>query len=70
VSLAAGSLGARLACRTELELAVLVGWQASGKSTFVASRFASTHLAASKDLIAPARWHGTRVGCQNCDHAL
>lgn len=39
----------------ELELAALVGLQASGKSTFVASRFASTHLVVSKDLRGSAR---------------
>ncbi|MBU3061943.1 hypothetical protein KO481_10445 [Nocardia sp. NEAU-G5] len=38
----------------ELELAVLVGLQASGKSTVVVSRFASTHLF-SKDLVGSAR---------------
>lgn len=35
----------------ETELAVLVGLQASGKSTFVASRFAATHVIVSKDLM-------------------
>lgn len=39
----------------EPELAVLVGLQASGKSTFVASRFAATHTVVSKDLMRSAR---------------
>ena len=39
----------------EPELAVLVGLQASGKSTFVAYRFASTHVVVSKDLMGSAR---------------
>lgn len=39
----------------EPELAVLVGLQASGKSTFVVSRFAATHTVVSKDLMRSAR---------------
>ena len=44
-------------CRMEPdpELAVLVGLQASGKSTFAASRFASTHFVVSKDLMGSAK---------------
>lgn len=37
------------------ELVVLVGLQASGKSTFTASRFAGTHTVVSKDLMRSAR---------------
>jgi predicted kinase len=37
------------------ELAVLIGLQASGKSTFVAARFAATHVVVSKDLMGSAR---------------
>ena len=39
----------------EPELAVLVGLQASGKSTFVASRFSATHVVVSKDLMRSAK---------------
>ena len=34
-----------------MELAILIGLQASGKSTFYRERFAGTHVHASKDLI-------------------
>lgn len=37
------------------ELVVLVGLQASGKSTFTAGRFAATHVVVSKDLMRSAR---------------
>jgi predicted kinase len=37
------------------ELVVLVGLQASGKSTFAASRFAGTHTMVSKDQMRSAR---------------
>ena len=38
----------------EPELAVLVGLQASGKSTFAQSRFVATHCVVSKDLMGPS----------------
>lgn len=46
----------------EPELAVLVGLQASGKSTFVAPRFAATHAIVSKDLMRSARHRERRQG--------
>jgi predicted kinase len=42
------------------ELVVLVGLQASGKSTFTASRFAGTHTVVSKDLMRSARYKEAR----------
>lgn len=38
-----------------VELVVLVGLQASGKSTFYRERFAGTHVLVSKDLMRSAR---------------
>lgn len=38
----------------ETEPAALVGLQASGKSTLLASRFAATHVVVSKDLMRPS----------------
>jgi predicted kinase len=38
-----------------LELAVLIGLQASGKSTFVAAHLAATHVVVSKDLMRSAK---------------
>jgi predicted kinase len=43
------------AASDRLECAILVGLQASGKSTFYARRFASTHRHVSKDALPNAR---------------
>jgi predicted kinase len=41
--------------RTSVELVVFVGLQASGKSSYYASRYAATHVHVSKDLLGHAR---------------
>ncbi|GHF55882.1 hypothetical protein GCM10010218_41810 [Streptomyces mashuensis] len=51
------------------ELAVLVGLQASGKSTFAARVFAGTHALVSKDLFRRAR-HRQRRQMRLVDEAL
>ncbi|MBI2933036.1 MAG: hypothetical protein HYY16_15435 [Planctomycetes bacterium] len=45
-----------------MELAILIGLQASGKSTFYRERFASTHVHVSKDLFPNARKPQQRQG--------
>ncbi|GAA2392488.1 hypothetical protein GCM10010420_16330 [Streptomyces glaucosporus] len=52
------------------ELAVLVGLQASGKSTFRARRFAGTHTVVSKDLFPRSARHKQRRQMRLVEEAL
>lgn len=50
----------------EPELAVLVGLQASGKSTFAVSHFVASHVLVSKDLMRSARHKDRRQRREIC----